>query len=151
MSANNGENNSALVPRPPSAVEKFEPGAKRVLALMVSDTLAIAQKHLAPAVTSPTKSELENWYQQGEKYYFGEGVPQNYAEAIKWYRKAAEQGHADAQFRLGICYGDGKGVPQDYTEAVKWLRKAAEQENAHAQFCLGVSYEDGKGIPQDHA
>ena len=63
MSTENGNSRFALVPRPPSAIEKAEPGAKRVVALMVSDTLAIAQKHLAPAVTSPTKSEMDNWYQ----------------------------------------------------------------------------------------
>jgi len=57
MSAKNVNKNSALVPRPPSAVEKFEPGAKRVLALMVSDTLAIAQRHLAPAVRNAANGD----------------------------------------------------------------------------------------------
>ena len=47
-------------------------------------------------------------------YDRGERVPQDYAEAIKWYRKAAEQGYASAQYNLGIMYDDGEGVPQDY-------------------------------------
>ncbi len=60
-------------------------------------------------------------------YDNGEGVPQDYAEAVKWYRLAAEQGDASAQYNLGIMYINGKGVPQDYAEAVKWYRLAAEQ------------------------
>lgn len=103
MSAKNGQKYSALVPRPPSAIEKFDPGTKRVLALMVSDTLAIAQKHLAPAVTSPTNAELENWNQYGLKYYYGRAVPQNYTEAVRWFHKAAEQDHTLAQYDLGVC------------------------------------------------
>ena len=66
-------------------------------------------------------------------YENGKGVPQDYAEAMKWYRKAADQGNADAQNNLGTMYANGQGAPQDYTEAIKWWRKAADQGNAHAQ------------------
>ena len=59
-------------------------------------------------------------------------MPQSYSEAVNWLRKAAEQGHAQAQFNLGVCYALGNGVPQSYTEAVKWFRKAAEQGQAEA-------------------
>ena len=52
-------------------------------------------------------------------YANGKGVPQDYAEAVKWYRRAAEQGDAYAQNNLGLMYANGKGVPQDYAEAVK--------------------------------
>ena len=72
-------------------------------------------------------------------------------EAVERYRKAAEQGYADAQFSLGICYAEGDGVAQDKAEAVKWYRKAAEQGYARAQFNLGVSYESGDGVAQDKA
>jgi hypothetical protein len=48
-------------------------------------------------------------------------------EVVKKYRKAAEQGHAEAQYRLGLCYREGFGVAKDEIEAVKWCRKAAEQ------------------------
>ncbi|MCL2102851.1 MAG: sel1 repeat family protein [Syntrophorhabdaceae bacterium] len=60
-------------------------------------------------------------------YYSGRGVAQNYVEAVKWYRLAAEQGNAKAQYNLGAAYVNGHGVAQDYTEAEKWLRLAAEQ------------------------
>ena len=57
-------------------------------------------------------------------------MPQDYAEAVKGYRLAAEQGHARAQNNLGVMYEFGDGVPQNYAEAVKWFHLAAEQGNA---------------------
>ena len=83
-------------------------------------------------------------------YNMERGVPQDYAEAVKWYRKAAEQGLQIAQTNLGVMYGQGHGVPQDYAEAVKWYRKAAEQGNALGQHVLGVMYDQGRGVPQDY-
>jgi TPR repeat protein len=62
------------------------------------------------------KAEAGNAFAQyglGLKYAVGEGVPQDYAEAVKWYRKAAEQGDAYAQNNLGLMYEYGKGVPKD--------------------------------------
>ena len=82
---------------------------------------------------------------------FGELVPKDYAEAAKWYRKAAEQGFAMAQHSLGSMYEIGQGFSQDYAEAVKWYRKAAEQGHAEAQFGLGYMYYHGQGVPQDYA
>jgi TPR repeat protein len=60
------------------------------------------------------------------------GFPRDYAEDVKWYRKAAEQGHGKGQFNLGLCYGKGEGVPKDLSEAVTWYRMAAEQGHASA-------------------
>jgi len=85
----------------------------------------------------------------GLRYENGRGVPQDYEEAVKWYRKAAEQGIAASQFNLGVSYENGRGVPQDFEEAVKWYRKAAERGVAAAQFTLGVRYDNGQGVPQD--
>lgn len=73
----------------------------------------------------------------------------DHKEAAKWYRLAAEQGHAGAQFMLAGMYDHGRGVPQDHKEAAKWLRLAAEQGDADAQFNLGVMYFNGEGIAQD--
>ena len=86
----------------------------------------------------------------GNMYRTGEGVPQDYAEAMRWYRLAADQGHAAAQTNLGVMYGTGEGVPQDYAEAMRWYRLAADQGHAAAQFNLGVMYTDGNGVPQDY-
>ena len=82
-------------------------------------------------------------------YENGRGVPQDHVQAVAWYRKAADQGDADAQFSLGVMYENGRGVPRDYVKAVAWYRKAADQGDADAQFSLGVKYADGQGVPQD--
>ena len=73
-------------------------------------------------------------------YDKGLGVEQNYREAIKWYRQAAAQGNATAQYNLGLMYDKGKGVLHDYKQAVKLLRQAADQGNLDAQVYLGVKY-----------
>ena len=87
----------------------------------------------------------------GVCYSNGLGVAQNYAEAVKWYRKAAVQGQAQAQNNLGVCYKNGQGVAQNYAEAVKWYRKSAEQGYAGAQFNLGLCYHNGQGVAQNYA
>ena len=79
-----------------------------------------------------------------------EGIPHDYAKARQWYEKAAAQGEAEAQFKLGLMYDEGKGVRQDHAEARKWFEKAAAQGNAEAQSCLGFMYEKGQGVPQDY-
>ena len=63
---------------------------------------------------------------------------------------AGEQGHAQAQNKLGVLYSSGKGVEQDYTEAARWYRMAAEQGVAIAQFNLGGMYYTGSGIAHDY-
>ena len=68
---------------------------------------------------------------------------------IEEIRKAVEQGHAEAQYRLGLMYSFGQGAPQDSREAAKLIRKAAEQGHAEAQFILGFMYSTGDGVPQD--
>ena len=85
----------------------------------------------------------------GVMYHEGEGVPQNYAEAVKWFGRAAKQGDAEAQFNLGLMYGKGKGVTQDDEAAARWIRRAAEQGVVQAQFNLGISCHKGEGVPQD--
>jgi hypothetical protein len=65
---------------------------------------------------------------------------QDYAEAARWYRLAAEQRHADAQYNLGNKYRNGKGVAPDYAEGERLYQLAAEQGYASAQFNLGYMY-----------
>jgi uncharacterized protein len=83
-------------------------------------------------------------------YNEGVGVPQDYAEAVNWYRKAADQGNADGQLSLGAMHSEGHGVLRDYAEAAKWYRRAASQGSTAAQLYLGVAYRDGRGVPQDY-
>jgi formylglycine-generating enzyme required for sulfatase activity/uncharacterized protein YecT (DUF1311 family) len=84
-------------------------------------------------------------------YANGEGVPQDYAKAADLFKKAADQGYADAQDLLGLMYDNGLGVPQNHATAAEWYKKAAEQGNADAQFHLGNEYHIGQGVPQNHA
>jgi len=60
-------------------------------------------------------------------YELGNGVPENDAEAVKWYRKAADQGLADAQSNLGVMYFNGDGVPENHVRAYVWLSMAKTQ------------------------
>lgn len=86
----------------------------------------------------------------GDCYYNGRTLPQDYVEAVKWYRKAADQGFPDAQYALGNCYCFGRAVSKDNAEAAKWYRKAADRGLAGAQRELGVCYSQGDGVPKDH-
>ena len=56
----------------------------------------------------------------GVMYTRGRGVPQDFKEAVSWYRKAAMQGDVVAQFNLGVMYFNGQGVAKDYSEAMSW-------------------------------
>ena len=86
----------------------------------------------------------------GVMYANGDGVPENDAEAVRWYRLAAEQGDASAQYNLGYMYANGEGVPENDAEAVRWFRLAAEQGYASAQILLGSMYFLGEGVPQNN-
>ncbi len=101
-----------------------------------------------------TKAQAESGnvdaqYQLAGMYAKGTGVAADQAEAVKWYRKVAEQNDRRGQSMLGVMYTNARGVPQDYTEAMKWFRKAAAQNSAHAQYNLGFMYANGKGVTQD--
>lgn len=76
---------------------------------------------LARLGRAPAQYRVARMYQDGTG-----GVPEDDAEAVKWYRQAADQGHADAQFTLGDMYLKGaEGVPQDFVEAYAWFNVAA--------------------------
>ena len=75
-------------------------------------------KRLAEDGDAEVQSEL------GEMYSEGNGVPQNYKEAVKWYTKAAEQGNAPPQAMLGVMYDNGYGVPKDLVHAYAWYKIA---------------------------
>ena len=98
----------------------------------------------------------------GAKYEKGDGVPKDSAEAMKWTRKAAEQGDAGAQFFLSamLMHDFGRNVPRSpaeaaegqrraATEAAKWHRLAAEQGHTDAQFNLGLLLHAGYGGDKD--
>ena len=80
-----------------------------------------------------TKAEMGNSIAQfnlGVMYAKGEGVEKDYAEALKWFRKAAEQGNSVAQYSLGLMYYIGQGVEKDHVEAYAWYNLAARSVEA---------------------
>ena len=96
-----------------------------------------------------SQGDAEAQFFLGQMYRQGRGVTQDYAQAVEWYRKAAEQGYAKAQYNLGFMYSKGRGVAQDDAQALAWTRKAAAQGLAMAQFNLGIRYDQGRGVPKD--
>lgn len=75
----------------------------------------------------------------------GKGVTKDLTKAAEWYRKAAEQGDADAQYKLGLFYENGYGVTQDKEQAMQWYKKAAEQGNENAKKALDKMQSSGMG------
>ncbi|MGD0816106.1 MAG: tetratricopeptide repeat protein [Verrucomicrobiota bacterium] len=81
---------------------------------------------LAEIRAKAEKGDVQAQDTLGLFYEGGTSVPQDYAEAAKWYRKAADQDYALAQVHIGVCYNNGQGVTQSYSDAINWYRKAAE-------------------------
>lgn len=85
----------------------------------------------------------------GVKYDIGQGVSQDYQEAVHWYRLAAARGSADAHYNLCMAYDHGKGLPQDYQQAMQWCHLAADQGQGRAMFNLALHYHVGRGVRED--
>jgi len=86
----------------------------------------------------------------GYLYENGMGVPKDLAEAVRLYRKGADEEDALGQRYLGDLYFNGRGVPQSYAEALKWYRLAAAQNDDGAFVHLGYMYDHGLGVTMDH-
>jgi TPR repeat protein len=86
-------------------------------------------------------------------YANGQGVAKDVKQGLIWHRKAADQGHAEAQYKLGENYSYGSGISLDRAdaEAARWYRRAADQGHVDAQYKLGEIHVYGRGVPRDHA
>jgi TPR repeat protein len=89
-------------------------------------------------------------YEMAVRYADGEGVPQNYQDAMAWFAKAAANGNEKAQWKLGLGYIKGIGVPHDEREAVIWFKRAANRGDIRAQSALSDVYLSGRGVPRDY-
>ena len=85
----------------------------------------------------------------GGLYEAGMGVPLDLQQAVKWWRRSAEQDFVLAERQLGVSYLKGYGVTRDYVEAARWLRRAADKGDGVSQSQLAALYLDGRGVPQD--
>jgi hypothetical protein len=124
------------------------------MALELMHRLQLEQQSLAQEAEAygvrAEKGEAEAEYEFGREYSNGRGVPQNYAEALRWYRKAADQNLAKAQYDVGYSYYYGYGVGGDFTEALRWFHLAANQNDPGAENEIGISYEVGNGVTVDY-
>ena len=105
-----------------------------VAAVAVLTALALCVPVQAQTPTDALRARAEagvaeDQYLLGVRYRNGRGVPENDAEAVRWYRLAADQGYASAQVNLGFMYRNGDGVPEDYVQAHMWFNLAAAQSS----------------------
>ena len=134
----------------------------RIIVLLALVSAALAQsapdappKHSKPEITRimdlATAGDAHAQAALGRAYADGNGVPQNFDLALKWYHKAADQGNAEAENEIGVMYRTGSGVDPNKEEAVDWYRKAARQGGGPAMFNLAVSYYNGDAVNVDVA
>ncbi len=110
-----------------------------------------------PAFLTPSKPATppslssEEMFNRGKDFYYGRnGKKKDYTQAAQWYRKAAEQGHAEAQTDLGYMYERGYGVTKNLKTAVEWYARGAQSGSPVGQCNLGYMYEKGRGVTQNH-
>ena len=109
---------------------------------------ATALRRLSPL---GEKGDARAQFDLGFMHAYGWGVPRNPAEAIAWYRKAADQGLPVAQHFLGLAFVNGEGVPPDDAQAARWFARGAAQGFAQSQYMLGLMTLDGRGVAKDPA
>jgi TPR repeat protein len=148
---------------PPKAYELYKYLAKSQISSYARDQLAYIYLDGNEAMDAPKNIAQVDFYLEknielnvpsslgfyGSLFYQGVSRDTDLGKAAEFYRRAAEQGNANAQLRLGFCYLDGQGVDQDSDQAIEWYRKAAEQGNANAQYHLAACYGNGNGVDQD--
>lgn len=114
------------------------------------DTIKNPQRRLRAVRLAAERNYAAAQCEVGEKYYYGDGVEQDFYEAAKWFRKAAKQENNVAKAWLGDIYYYGRGVNKDYVEARNWYLQAAD-DNAYAQVKIGILYCLGLGVDVDYA
>lgn len=96
------------------------------------------------------RGEAKAQLELGKRFTQGDGVEQSATKAVDLYRKAAEQGQAEAQMALAIIYLSGSmGVAKNLDTAVEWYKKSAEGGFSEAQAALAEIYALGLGVTQD--
>ena len=85
------------------------------------DLAAGAAKATAEMHAQANRGDAMAQWNLGIMYAKGQGVKENAAESVKWFRKASDQGFAAAQYELGVVCATGQGVPKNEVEAFKWL------------------------------
>tara|TARA_B100000768_G_scaffold22866_1_gene20419 strand:+ start:536 stop:1141 length:606 start_codon:yes stop_codon:yes gene_type:complete len=97
------------------------------------------------------QGNIDAQFQIGLMYSYGNGVKQDYFEALKWHELAGNNGNRTAQLFLGDLYFDGENIPQDFKKAKKWYSLSADLGDEDALIALGRIYEKGLGVSIDKA
>lgn len=118
------------IPGPQAATEPFE---------LAPDTVGPLELRQAAA-----DGDARAQFEIGAIYSEGRAVPQDYAEAARWYERAAVQGFVPAQYRIGNLYESGQGVDQDYEVAKLWYQRGAEAGNRMSMHNLAALYAGGQ-------
>ena len=131
------------------AAEQGHEKAKKVVA-KIEDDIKKREEFFDNLVKSANNGVASAQYALAGHFMNGDGVAKNEKEAYKWYRKAAEQGYAEAQNMVGRYLEEGWGnVAKNEKEAVKWFKKAAEQGCDVGQYNLGICLYNGQGVDKD--
>ena len=125
--------------------------ATGLLVSLAATTFSAADKAPSPARTGSSTqavdAQAEEAFRKGEEF----GEKKKYADALRWYRIAAERGHLESQNNVGLFLVSGMGGTKDVGEGIRWLRKAADRGHEVAQRNIGFMYLQGIGVPQDRA
>ena len=104
-----------------------------LLGFFLTPVMAVGQApDFAETLRLAQEGNAASQFNLGWMYDNGEGVPRDDAEAIRWFRLAADQGNAVAQYNLGLMYATGEGVPINYVTAYAWFNIAAASGNEKA-------------------
>lgn len=93
-----------------------------------------------------TEDSADDLYNKGLKHY----KAKEYAEALKYYKLAADKGHTEAMNNLGYAYLEGEGVSKNDIKAAEYFKLGAEKGNSNSQYFLGGLYYDGTGVKQSY-
>lgn len=106
--------------------------------------LQVAQTAAATDANNPDNSEY--YYTVGNLYLSAQGTRQNYAEALKWFIRAADLGAGQAAYRIGEMYMNGQGVRRNLQAAIEWFAKAHDNYDKDAAYTIAQIYARGEGL-----
>lgn len=132
-------------PQPPARTSTGKAAAVKP-APAASIVQPAANKEPVPAPLSAQEME-----ERGVNYYSGTGVPQDYGQALSWFRKAADAGDSGGMRHLGVMYAQGQGVAKDPEQAVSWFRKGADAGNTKAMLDLALTYSNGHIMEKNYS
>ena len=122
-----------------------------VVALLLANGVQASCEGVKEQVIDGSESDApELLYERGRHYEYGICVTRSDSTAIHWYSRAAAQGVAEAQYRLGVMYDNGWGSDVNAKLALKYYQMAAEQNYALAQHDLALMYHNAKGVKKNN-